>query len=244
MQTTNTTITFNRPGSNPDNPNADRINVTEDSDYSGVFQGKVFLVTGSSQVTAKSDTGTISKMATGIPSTVQETLSFADAKEAMLQALPTGTVSVVYSSCGTPAFDGKRVYFPGTKFGIVQVEYQTLSERWGFEFDFPYCIGGNPPSAFVVFACGSASHSEVIENWHCSSQTVQIRVVNACTGDPVANASVMVDGSPAGDTDADGLLTLTGLTTGDHPVIITAAGYVPSDSDVLDNDNLAVSEDS
>jgi hypothetical protein len=57
----------------------------------------------------------------------------------------------------------------------------------------------------------------------------------------IPNADVVVDGISRGSTDADGIITIIGISVGDHTIKITASNYLDSDEDELANDTFTVS---
>jgi hypothetical protein len=71
-------------------------------------------------------------------------------------------------------------------------------------------------------------------------RSVIIDVRGYCTDAAVAGATVYVDGTPCGATDADGLIIVNNLAAGSHTLRVTASGFIDSDQDDLVNDQFTV----
>ncbi len=223
---------------------ADEVDKEE---YSGSYPGKVFNVfyRGCNNVDVSSDVGNVRKLQTGVPIHKTELLEFVNEKEADLQYEPSGSVNQKYSTVGSNwSRNGRRIKFSEKKTGLLQLSYSTTCERWGFNFTFAeqFCNNGKPPAALIIFRCASEMDSEVVENWYCHKKDVSIKVVDACTGDPVPGASVTIGGKKE-VADEDGNVTFADIAEGEKSVKITAEGYIDSDKDPLDNDSINVEYD-
>jgi len=225
-----------------------KLDVDEVEDYSGYFPGKVFNVfySGCTAVSVVSDVGQITKLEGNVPEEKEETLQFVYEKTKSLDFHPIGTVEEIYSSMDHSfSMDGRVVSFPVPVFGIVKVRYTTSADKYGFDFTASekLCLNDKPPAALIVFQCSDQRSTKTVSNWYCNRKTITARIVDACTGDPVPNANITVDGVDKGQADESGLITLHDMVEGDHNIKITADGYVDSDADTLANDTFTVTYD-
>lgn len=214
------------------------IEVEEAEDYSGPYSGKVFNVfySGCSSPSVSSDVGNVQELQTNVPIDRTEILEFVDEKAASLRYEPSGSVTQEHSTVGSGwTRNGKKISFSEEKVGLLKVSYQTACDRWGFNFG-----NSSAPTALITFRCGSEVTSEQVEAPNTGG--VSIKVVDACTGDPVPNASVTISNKTE-VTDENGDVSISGLTEEEHSVMITANGYIDSDKDPLDNDSINVSFD-
>ena len=72
------------------------------------------------------------------------------------------------------------------------------------------------------------------------TRSITINITDYVSAADVATASVYLDGTLQGTTDANGEINLTDVTIGTHTLKITKTGYVDSDDDTLLNDYLVV----
>ncbi len=61
---------------------------------------------------------------------------------------------------------------------------------------------------------------------------IQVTVISSAVGQPIAGATVTVDGAPAGTTGADGTLLIPAVEAGDHTVTASATGFESSSQTV------------
>lgn len=78
------------------------------------------------------------------------------------------------------------------------------------------------------------------EDTTSSQKNITMKVIDHGTYTGISNASVYIDNNYEGKTDEDGYITIEGITTGDHELLVTADGYINTDEDVLANDSFHV----
>jgi len=72
------------------------------------------------------------------------------------------------------------------------------------------------------------------------TRTITINITDYVSEADVAGASVYLDGTLQGTTDANGEIDLSDVAIGTHTLKVTKTGYVDSDEDELLNDYLVV----
>lgn len=106
----------------------------------------------------------------------------------------------------------------------------------------------------VPYEEGVMSHTEVIspndatKAWgatmvlptNTTTRDITIHVTDLVSTGDVSGAMVYLDGVLEGTADANGEVTILGVSLGGHSVKITAAGYLDSDTDALFNDYIVV----
>lgn len=205
-----------------------------------------------------SSLGTLSVANSDVLFDYTEDISFASVNFAKLTFIPNSIVTYEWigNDGGTPTFVNDFITVPSAVIGILRCTYQVLGDRLKLtnanlaqdEYGV-LCVviydnikvtntdGNITPyttSITVAFATDDSVPSEDV--------TLEIQVVDMCTGDPVPNANVMVTGYPAGITDANGIFLLNGtVTTGQtYNLKITATDYDDSDLDFIKNDSFTV----
>lgn len=71
-------------------------------------------------------------------------------------------------------------------------------------------------------------------------EEVTLTFVDACTGAPIPEATVEVDGVLKGETDAEGVIVIGTMTRGFHTVRASATQYIDTNLDSLDNEEFFV----
>jgi len=72
-------------------------------------------------------------------------------------------------------------------------------------------------------------------------RNVTLLALDDTTEAAIPNAAIWLDGLKVGETDADGLLYLDNVLSGEHALRATATGYLDSDQDELNNEKIVVS---
>jgi len=72
------------------------------------------------------------------------------------------------------------------------------------------------------------------------TRTITLNILDYVDDADVVGASVYVDGTLEGTTDANGEISITDIAIGTHTIKLTKTGYVDSDEDELLNDYLVV----
>jgi hypothetical protein len=72
------------------------------------------------------------------------------------------------------------------------------------------------------------------------TRTIVIRVTDYVDESELQTVTVYLDSVSKGDTDANGELSIAGVTVGGHELKLTKTGYVDSDDDTLYNDYIMV----
>ena len=98
-------------------------------------------------------------------------------------------------------------------------------------FEFSYC----------EIKSISLTVSEVDSELDTRTRDITINVKDYATEITIEGATIYVDGSWKGATDAEGNITLKDIAVGDHTIKITKNGYLDSDLDDLANDTFTVS---
>lgn len=109
---------------------------------------------------------------------------------------------------------------------------------------------GSEPSEFYEFGNGLCSLDQICASTYLeediiseeeAGEEVILRIIDACNDDPVPGAQVIVDGTLVeGITNVDGKINVGILSEGTYDIIVTADGFVPSNEDQLDNDQIEV----
>ena len=73
-----------------------------------------------------------------------------------------------------------------------------------------------------------------------TTRTITINVADFITDDDLQTVTVFIDEVNKGTTDVNGLITIEGVTVGNHTIKMTKAGYTGSDVDTLTNDYIMV----
>ncbi len=195
--------------------------------------------------------GVVDKLATNVLYPMSETLVFALEKTAELSHVPSGVVSYKWlgRNGGNASFVGKTVRLGTTAIGVfvLQCDYFIAGDRVRL-FLNEAAMGEEAEMEVTVAAADDRGVATAAVSYAIDDETeggtlvpVDIQVVDACTGDPVAGASVTVDGQLMGTTDAEGVISCGMMLSGsEHTLVITATGYIDSEADTLCNDTFTV----
>ncbi len=173
-----------------------------------------------------------------------EDVTFVHSREGLLSFIPTGTVIYEWigNDGGSPTFVNKGILLPTKIIGILRCTYTVLGDRLKLSDaeleDAPYSVlcvanyGTDNTTATVNFDRGDVP-SEV---------SLEISVIDMCTGDPIPDATVQVAGLPSGITDETGVYSPNSkVTTGEsYGLVVSASGYTTSDVDFIKNDSFTV----
>jgi len=134
-------------------------------------------------------------------------------------------------------FDGKKV-IPSSliEAGVMKATYETLGDRWAITANFA-------GKALAVMVMGDIHTSMSIVFGGDASEPVDynLEVIDYCTGDLLAGATVELDGVNIGPTNNLGIIYLGLLEPGSqHTLKIIKAGYLDSDVDNIKNDSFTV----
>ena len=218
------------------------IQLEDDQDYLGSYEGFYFKVIASSpDYQLLHDFGDIKKIQKDATEVIEETIAIPREKSAQLSSVPLDGVQVVWSNLPSNfTLNQDTISFPNLQIGSMKVKYTRKFDRYNFDFLASEKQDGGPPQAVIVGTLGDDQDHLVYENM--GYKGITIRIVDACTGDPVNQATVTVDGMNELVTDADGKVELN-AKLGEHSLFVTAEGYINSDEDSLDNDSFMVKED-
>ncbi len=79
-----------------------------------------------------------------------------------------------------------------------------------------------------------------LESEASEERNITLTIIDHDTETAIAGAVVVIDGTQAGTTDANGQLRVDGITTGDHLISVSAEGYLSTDADELSNESISV----
>jgi hypothetical protein len=127
---------------------------------------------------------------------------------------------------------------------LAAIDYESLSGE--LYAPIPWSFVGKSFSIYLDTNSGSTmSISKTVNNTdipiEVDKKDISILVKDFATDVIIPNADVVVDGISRGSTDADGIITIIGISVGDHTIKITASNYLDSDEDELANDTFTVS---
>ena len=172
---------------------------------------------------------------------VTEELTFENEKEAELANTPFGAVTSEWIAGDDVSIlmDGKKITTTSNTIGILQCEYQVEFDRLQLTVEQDM----EDDSVIVMVGSGEDYASETVDySGTAESVSLEILVTDICTGDPIPDATVVIDGLPSGITNENGIFTVvTPVQTGDSfDIKTTATGYTDSDADFLNNDSFIV----
>lgn len=193
---------------------------------------------------------------------ITETVTFANTDEAGLSCPASQIFS--YQWIGR-SLGGLRLATPETVTcdaagcGAARITYETVYESLGVyvtrglaglsETDVVLCASAvDPDSGETVTAAlalqfgdeTGADSDDSDDSDSDDAETVVIRVVDYTTGDPVVGALVTIDGAARGRTKADGTLDVGTLASGEHSLVVGAAGYYGTGADELYNESFTL----
>lgn len=234
------------------------VNLEWDDEYEGVFtEGRYFKVYPSGVPEVYADAGELKKISSDKRETKTEYVVFAESKEESLGDFPVNTPTVLsWTGTGSPTFARDKVKFNEKKVGVLKLEYEVSFDRYHHKFTLSEKYQGEPEKCVIigkkVFYEGSPYEEVSMDHLvHTNPETgdrrdVTIKVVDACTGDPVPDATVEINNGMvfSGTTDENGEVVVSDLLIGEEYQIFTNANnYVASDQDTLDNDTFTVEEE-
>ena len=183
----------------------------------------------------------LSKAATGVVYEVtEEQIIWANSQEQTLDYRPDGGVTIEWVGADpgiNVSFNGKKILATNViKAAVMLASYQTVGDRWSITANFEGV-------ALAVFIMNEVHATAQIRFGGEATAPVDynLEVVDYCTGDVLAGASVWLDGVSIGQTNSLGVIYLGLLNPGDqHTLKIIKAGYLDSDVDNIKNDSFTV----
>jgi hypothetical protein len=194
--------------------------------------------------------GEVRQLVRNVMYPMSEVLEFAFEKTAQLSHTPAGAVSYSWlgKSAGSPLFSGRDVRITQTGVYILKCEYVIAGNRVRL-FLNSSDMSGETEMGVTVAAVDSRGVATASVNYAVPEEVapeedlvpVDIKVIDACTEEPIAGASVTVDGQLMGISDDNGLVSCGMMLSGTtHTLVITASGYLDSEADDLCNDTFTV----
>lgn len=141
--------------------------------------------------------------------------------------------SCLQVDCERPLYGSLEVGFERVAtylrwFWTIPQEY--YGDIWFFLYDDPSL---EPYRKFAV----ELPELAIVEE---GTRNVSIKCVDFSTDAVVAGAAIYLDGNYQGDTDAEGLLHLSDVSTGEHHFQALAEGYLDTQEDGLSNETIVV----
>lgn len=252
-------INFNDPSK--DN-SSDNLSLSIDSDYNKIVYGDdksdyfvdevVYLklvreIHPDSESFNKSlelitSSGTAGITAHGLTESVTEYVVFANITTGSLQSLPYGVVTATWlgRDLGTPVFTRKNVSVPTEGVGVLKCTYLTEYSRVWF---IPTVVEKNVVVVVQNTESAVCEHDVAIGADEAGRTPYDVVVIDYCTTEPIPNAIVEINGAVVGTTNSSGVLNLGNLVLGQtYNIKVTAANYISSDDDNLDNEDFTVPE--
>lgn len=195
--------------------------------------------------TLGSSLGNLGLANSGIVYDYEEDINFILENKGELSFIPYGSVSYrwIGNDGGTPSFADGIINLPSDVIGILRCTYTVLGDRLkltnaDFE-DNTYgvlCLAIYSPDDITSMTVNFDRGVEPSEVF------LEVQVVDMCTGDPVPNALVQVEGIDSGYTDDDGLILLNQkvVTGQEYDIRVTADDYVSTDLDFIRNDSFTI----
>ena len=206
-------------------------------------------ITPTGEYSIASSAGTVSSDGKNIPSPFTENLEFANSKTATLSYPNSGGVSYRWlgKSGGTPLFNGQAVTLPADTVGVLEVTYDTFSDRLRLDVTTADMGGNDELPVLVAVTDAEGTTNSLTVTFTTDGDVpgvpvpVEIEVTNFCSGAVVAGASVYVDGAFIGTSSAAGIVYAGMLVPGQtYTLRITAPEFKDSDKDILYNDSFVV----
>jgi len=192
-----------------------------------------------------SNLGTLSLANSDVLFDFEEEIHFIISSIETLSHLPDGdvTYSWIGNDGGTPLFSGSLITITSDVIGILMCSYKTYGDRLKLsnavsdedEYDV-LCVASYGDDNNISTTVGFSNDEVPTE------VSLEVRVIDMCTGDPIPGATVLVEGFSSGITDEDGLFNPGGkiLTGSSYDILVSAPDYVTSDIDFIKNDSFTV----
>ena len=194
--------------------------------------GSYFKVFASSSYKLQASSGVVCLLNANQPQDKTELLQFAASGSGNLSLPPEGILEWrwIGKAGPDPVFSGQEVRLASAATGLLEVAYRVLFDRWR--------LSGAKEDSLVAGTCDGATASLLFEA-EDGPKECELQVVDHCTGEPVYNATVVVDGQTY-RSDARGRVYLGVLAKGEHSLVMDKDGYKHSRADGLDNDGFVL----
>jgi len=175
----------------------------------------------------------------------EEEINFVIEKTGELKYTPHGEVTYrwIGNNGGTPLFSNSLITLPSEVIGILSCSYKAMGDRLKLsnavftDDEYPVlCVAiysdDDNISTTVNFDRGAVPIDVSLE----------VQVLDMCTGDPIPDATVTIAGIGTGTTDENGIFSaIDKVKTGvSYEIRTSALDYVTSDLDFIKNDKFTI----
>lgn len=185
--------------------------------------------------------GTVSTDKTRLRFEHEEELAFVDEDHVELHYWPMRFLSAEWlgRSLGHVTVQGNVARVAAKGYGILKIRYEVAYAA----LKLSGVAEGGPVLVWAEDAEGRKGNLQIdFEGAEAGTEDVYILAKNYCTGLPIANAQVWVDGIYKGETDTFGRLHVGRYQRGTrHSLKLAASGFKDSDMDALANDEFTLS---
>lgn len=179
--------------------------------------------------------------------TITENIAFANATTGQLSHVPSGAVTSEWigKTNGTPVFAGATITLPAAGVGVLACSYQTTAQ--GFTLSGVTIPPATDQFPVVIAVTGNGSTASLTVQFDVDAsqepKDVTITIKNVCSKEIIPGAvvtMVLPGGNQTQTANAEGKVTFLQVPPGEHPLQVTAAGYIDNTADSLANDSVTL----